>query len=74
MDGVYGMSLIGLVTVVVSMFATSRLRQRWPILAVAVVVCLASVSRLEIDGYASPFANPAAIFRRKPIWGSSHMR
>jgi hypothetical protein len=61
-DGVYGMSLIVLVTVVVSTFATSQLRQRWPILAVAVVACLASVALLEIDGYVSPFANPAAIF------------
>ena len=56
-DGVFGMCLVALVTVLVSSFATSKLRRRLSAVAVAALACLASVALLEIDGYVGPFAS-----------------
>jgi len=55
--GVFGMSLVVLVTVLVSSFATSKLRRRLSTVATAALACLASIALLEIDGYVGPFVN-----------------
>jgi hypothetical protein len=60
--GVYGMCLVVLTAVLVSSFATSKLRRRLPTVAVAVLACLASIALLEIDGYVGPFVNPNSIY------------
>ena len=59
--GVFGMCLVVLTTVLVSSFATSKLRRRLSTVATAAFACLASIALLEIDGYVGPFAHASSI-------------
>jgi hypothetical protein len=55
-DGVFGLCLVVLMTVLVGSLATSSRRGRYSTVAVAALACLASIALLEIDGYVGPFA------------------